>query len=132
MNNWGRKSIVINLPYAHSCMTSGFWDSEKSEIMIWRGWYWSVLRPIIGKVMNELSLASVDHCFPSMSIRVIGRSNKLNIRTLFVKILCITSPFIKSWFLVICHWWVRLQVIQFSIKPWSDQTKNKVKKFLLI
>lgn len=115
-NNWGVYIKVVfmtreNLPYAHSSMASAFWNSEKGKIMICRSWYWSVLWPVIGKVMDQKSLTSIDLRYSCMSIRIIGRSNQLNVGTLFLKTFCITTPLVESWFQVIRHWWIRLQVV---------------------
>lgn len=114
----------VNLPYAHSSMASAFWNSEKGKIMICRCWYWSVLWPVISKVMNQKSLASVDLRYSCMSIRIIGRSNQLNVGTLFLKTCCITTPLVQSWFQVIRHWWVRLQVVSQSVSSMVNSMPN--------
>ena len=120
-NNW-----TSSLPNARSSMAGTFWDCEEHEVMVCGKRNRSILRPIVSKIMHQYSLISVDHSLPRRSIRVVRWGYELNVRPIFTKFVCITTPFVESRLQKISHQRIRLQAISNSVfKPPEYKTSNK-------
>ncbi|KAJ0879551.1 hypothetical protein HanRHA438_Chr10g0452821 [Helianthus annuus] len=50
--------------------------------------------PVISKIINLNPLISFDYVMSRESIRVVWRSHELNVGFFFIKLVCITRPFV--------------------------------------
>lgn len=103
------RSMKSCLPNSHPSMTSAFRDGEQHNLMI--SWWsdWSILWPVISKVMNQHSPTAIDNRLSHEPVWVVRGSDQLDVRLIFVKIRSITSPFVKPRLHILDHLAVKLQ-----------------------
>lgn len=101
--------MMISIPNACACVSSGFRHGEEGQVIISRGGNWCILWPVISKVMNQCASSFVHHGMPDKAIWVVWGCDKLYIRTVLVETPSVTGPFIQTGLQAIGHGRVGLQ-----------------------
>jgi hypothetical protein len=120
-------------PNPGTSMSSAFGKCEQHNIMIQGLSDRRVLWPVVGKVIDKLPFPTVHHSFSDSTIRIIWRGYDLNIRSILIKGMCISFPFIESWTQEFCLILISLQVINVAatcINYKSCTENNRQREFI--